>query len=233
MPWSGCRRWRARRFTAWSMARRASRPTTSSSWARRPNCAASSSARASTRRGSPAPAAPAARSPSGSSRAGRPWISGRSTSVASPGGTATSAGSASAWWRPWGCTTPWPGRCATTRADAECGGRRSTTGSRPRGPPSGRRWAGSGPTGSPPTVPGPRRSTPSAARTGSPMRPPSIARPARPSPCSTRPPSPSSSSRDPMPRRCSSGCAPTTSPCRPARWSTRQCSASGAGTSRT
>src|SRR5437773_639029 len=46
MPWSGCRRWRAPRSTAWSMARRASRPTTSSSWARRPRCAASSSARA-------------------------------------------------------------------------------------------------------------------------------------------------------------------------------------------
>ncbi len=114
-------------------ARRASRPTTSSSWARRPACGGSSSGPGSTRSASPRAAAPAGRWPSGSSRGSRRAISWPSTSGASPRSTPTTGGCVTGWGRCSGCTTPCRGPTGNWRRPAPSAGRRSITCSQAKG----------------------------------------------------------------------------------------------------
>ncbi len=111
------------------------------------------------------------------------------------------AGSARARWKPMPSTTPWRGLRRSTAPAARCAARRSTTGSRRKGPCSARSWAGSGRTGSPARARSRPTATPSAAPTGSKPSAASIGPAASGWRSSTRPRSPSSSSWAATPKR--------------------------------
>jgi sarcosine dehydrogenase len=104
--------------------------------------------------------------PSGSPRASHPTISGRSTSAASGATIWMKAGSVRERWKPTPSTTRWRGLRRSTAPAGRCAARRSTTGSRHKGPCSARSWAGSGRTGLRPRGKRHATSTPWAGRTG-------------------------------------------------------------------
>ncbi len=106
----GSRRWKRRGSSNSSTARKASRPTATSSWARHRSCGTSTSARASTPSASPRAAGREWRWRNGWPRARRPMTCGPSISAASGASTAPPTGSAPARSRPMASTTPSPGR---------------------------------------------------------------------------------------------------------------------------
>jgi len=172
--------------------RRASRPTTSSSWVRRRICGASLWGPASTPWASPRPEERAVPWPSGLWRATpRPtwplW-----TSDGSLHSTGTSSGSATGSARSSGCTTRSHGPTASWSRPAPFAAHPSTRSWRRPELCSGPRWAGNGPTSSPRPVRNPASGTRGTSPTGWRGRWTSSVGPAPASPCSTRPRSASS-----------------------------------------